>query len=279
MPTNTYPQYLTRGTSSNLANTSIEDGKIRFTTDEGKLYIDYGTGANAKRFEITDLVQGSTEAQILALQTPEDKLYLASDTNVFMYYDGSAWEYMVSKTPAMTYEEYTQLPASKESDGILRFITDMPSSEVDNAIIASNYNSATSYVKGDYCIHDNVLQVCTAATTGSWDSTKWTSTNTSNEIKAMKTDFNTIYTVVFDKDDWTSSVVSTDYPYEQTVALSGLDATGAYQAIVVPADGTAFLSDEEKKIYTNMVWNNNQLTAYASEEPAADITVQISKRI
>lgn len=279
MPTNTYPQYLTRGTSSNLANTSIEDGKIRFTTDEGKLYIDYGTGANAKRFEITDLVQGSTEAQILALQTPEDKLYLASDTNVFMYYDGSAWEYMVSKTPAMTYEEYTQLPASKESDGILRFITDMPSSEVDNAIIASNYNSATSYVKGDYCIHDNVLHVCTAATTGSWDSTKWSSTNTSNEIKAMKTDFNTIYTAVFDKDDWTSSVVSTDYPYEQTVALSGLDATGVYQAIVVPADGTAFLSDEEKKIYTNMVWNNNQLTAYASEEPTADITVQISKRI
>ena len=279
MATNTYPQFLTRGLSTNLNSTTIEDGKIRFTTDEGKLYIDYGTGGSAKRFAISDVVTGLTEAQIRALASPEDKLYLASDSKNILVYASNAWDSVTTKTPVMTYTEYNALPSSKLTDGVLRLITDMPTSDIDNSIIAASYNTTTSYVVGDYCVYDNVLQRCTGATSGAWDSTKWQATTASGELKALKTDINTIYTAVFDKDDWTSSVVSSDYPYEQTVTLTGLDTTGAYQAIVVPADGTAFLSDEEKKIYTNMVYDNNQLTAYASEEPTADITVQISKRM
>lgn len=303
MATNTYPQFLTRGLSTNLNSTTIEDGKIRFTTDEGKLYIDYGTGANAKRFAISDVVTGLTEAQIRALASPEDKLYLASDSKNILVYVNSAWDSVTTKTPVMTYAEYNALPSSKLTDGVLRLITDMPTSDIDNSIIAASYNTTTSYAVGDYCIYDNVLQRCIGATSGTWDSTKWQSTTVGGELKSVTSrlstaesdidtletglasavsdisDLNTIYTVVFDADDWTSSAVSSDYPYEQTVTLTGLDTTGAYQAIVIPGDGTAFLSDEEQKIYTNMVYNNNQLTAYASEEPADDITVQISKRM
>lgn len=38
----------------------------------------------------------------------------------------------------------------------------------------SDYNPATSYVSGDYARHDGVIYICTASTTGAWDSTKWT---------------------------------------------------------------------------------------------------------
>ena len=274
---NTYDKLLTRGTSANLVNTSIEDGKIRFTTDNGKMYVDYVNGALSKRFPITDVIMGNTEAQILNLQNPDDKLYVASDTNKILFYESSAWESVVSSTPVMTYNEYDQLPESKLTDGILRYISDSYGAPVDNTVVGTDYDPARQYAKDDYCVHNGVLNRCISPTgaTGTWDESKWSHTSVSEELEYV----NRIYTVIFDKDDWVASSVSTDYPFEQTVNVSVSSGTGVFQAMVIPSDGSAFLSDEEKKIYTNMVFDNNQLTAYASEEPAADITVQISKRM
>ena len=274
---NTYPQFLTRGTSANLANTSIEDGKIRFTTDNGRMYVDYVNGQTSKRFAISDIVTGNTEAQILALQNPEDKLYVSSDTNKLFFKEGNAWENIFAPTPSMSYSDYNNLPDTKLTDGVLRYITDASGAQIDNGVVIADYNPSTAYTKGQYCMYNGVLQKCTAASaTGTWDSSKWSSTTVGAELE----DVNKIYTVVFDKDDWVASVVSADYPFEQEVSLTIPGASnGSYQAIVVPGDGSAFLSDEEKKLYNNMLFENNTLTAYASETPTADITVQISKRL
>ena len=81
---------LTRGSQSDVYNTTIQDGKIRFATDTGRLFIDVGTS----RIEITDYVKGLTYAQIMALNNPLPKLYMASDTLSFYSYNfnTNAWE-------------------------------------------------------------------------------------------------------------------------------------------------------------------------------------------
>ena len=83
MNSTTYTQILTRGNKANLP--SVSDGKIRFTPDSQQLFIDYGQS----RIEITDVVKSYTAQQILALQSPLDKIYLSSDTHQLYYYDAT----------------------------------------------------------------------------------------------------------------------------------------------------------------------------------------------
>lgn len=72
---------LTRGTFSKIATTPVEDGKVRFCTDEGRLFIDY----QDQRIEISDLVTGMTTAELEVLQNPLNKFYIASDTKAIYY--------------------------------------------------------------------------------------------------------------------------------------------------------------------------------------------------
>ena len=51
-------------------------------------------------------------------------------------------------------------------------------------MITDAYDTTHSYAVGDYCIKDNTLYRCTGATTGAWDSTKWSATNISNELSS-----------------------------------------------------------------------------------------------
>ena len=82
MPVNTYDKILTKGPESALPNP--EDGKIRFTTDTGRMFID----SNNTRVEITDFVKGMTEAEIKSQLAPlTNKIYIASDTGKFFVYD------------------------------------------------------------------------------------------------------------------------------------------------------------------------------------------------
>lgn len=39
------------------------------------------------------------------------------------------------------------------------------------------YSELTSYAVGDFCIYNDMLYKCTGATSGAWDSTKWTQTS------------------------------------------------------------------------------------------------------
>ena len=51
-----------------------------------------------------------------------------------------------------------------------------------NHNVAEEYDSTSSYAVGDYCIYESVLYKCTASTTGTFDSTKWTSVVVTDEM-------------------------------------------------------------------------------------------------
>lgn len=73
----------TKGLQSDLNTTPIEDGKIRFTTDTGRLYLDIGSN---NRILISETVDLYTEQEIKAILAPLPKIYVASDTHrAFVY--------------------------------------------------------------------------------------------------------------------------------------------------------------------------------------------------
>lgn len=79
-------QVLTKGLQENLSETEIIEGMLRFTTDTGRLYLDL---ENDNRVPITNVVLGYTESEILALQNPLDKVYVASDSLKIFTSDGT----------------------------------------------------------------------------------------------------------------------------------------------------------------------------------------------
>lgn len=81
----TYSSILSKGLESNLP--AVENGKIRYTTDSKKLFVEDGTS----RVEITDVVKGYNTSAILQISTPLDKVYLASDTLHLYYYANNTW--------------------------------------------------------------------------------------------------------------------------------------------------------------------------------------------
>ena len=85
-------------------------------------------------------------------------------------------------------------------DGIIYAI---PTGVDTSDLIADAYDSTDNYAAGDYCIYQGDLYRCTASTTGSWDSTKWTQTiamdeisdaiDTAENIEQMYADLGTAY--------------------------------------------------------------------------------------
>lgn len=56
-----------------------------------------------------------------------------------------------------------------------------------NGNISDSYDPTTAYVKGDLCIYNNVLYICTAPTTGDFDPSNWTATTIDNVIGSLST--------------------------------------------------------------------------------------------
>lgn len=89
-----YLNILTRGLSSTLASTNIENGKLRFTTDTGELYLDIKETEEAAgdRIKISDIESGYTETGIFAIVSPlSNKIYISSDTHRAYVYNGTNW--------------------------------------------------------------------------------------------------------------------------------------------------------------------------------------------
>lgn len=55
-----------------------------------------------------------------------------------------------------------------------------------------NYNTSTTYNEGDYAVYQDILYVCTATTTGTWDSTKWEQTSVNDIIGDVETILETL---------------------------------------------------------------------------------------
>jgi hypothetical protein len=85
----TYQQNLTKGLESSLASQLIENGKLRFTKDTGRLYVDIVEGALSKRIKISELINDKTDAEIQSMLSPVvGKIYLASDTHRAYTFNG-----------------------------------------------------------------------------------------------------------------------------------------------------------------------------------------------
>lgn len=85
MAASTYTNILYRGTKATLP--TAVDGNILLATDTEELFIDYGQS----HIKISDIVTGMSSTQIVAIQSPLDKIYVASDTKQLYYYDSTTW--------------------------------------------------------------------------------------------------------------------------------------------------------------------------------------------
>lgn len=82
-----YEQHLSRGLQETIDKTPIVDGKLRFSVDQARIFIDLAN----ERIEFTDFVKGLTVNEIKALTNPLPKMYLSSDTHQFMMYHAGKW--------------------------------------------------------------------------------------------------------------------------------------------------------------------------------------------
>ena len=93
MSTTAIGNYLTRGLEESLATTPIEDGKVRYTMDTGRCYLDFvDKNGIAKRIRITDVEFNYTEAEILALRNPVQNIYISKDTAKLFYNVNGSWK-------------------------------------------------------------------------------------------------------------------------------------------------------------------------------------------
>ena len=72
-----------RGLQSTIDNHAIDDGKIYFSTDTNRLFMDIAN----ERLEYTDFVRGLKYAEVIALESPLPKVYLTTDTRQLLAYD------------------------------------------------------------------------------------------------------------------------------------------------------------------------------------------------
>lgn len=160
----TYNQILTKGLQSSLATTPIEDGKLRYTTDSGRLFMDNGNA----RIEITDIEKSYTQAQILSLQTVYQKIYIASDTGRAYFKIGNTWHYLGENALTSSSEdadkviwisdtsdkepEYNSSFTYNPNDGVLKVpkLEVSSTSQIGDLIITDNEDSVTGYHTVDF---------------------------------------------------------------------------------------------------------------------------------
>lgn len=72
-----------RGLQESIDNYPISNGKIFFSTDSGRLFMD----TENERIEYTDFVYGLNYNEIVNLVSPLKKIYLSLDTHQMLAYD------------------------------------------------------------------------------------------------------------------------------------------------------------------------------------------------
>ena len=83
---------LSKGLESSLANTPIVDGKLRYCTDTGRVYLDQEVDGNKSRIKLSDIEDIYTEEQLSELIAPSTtKIYVAKDTHRLYKYSNGEW--------------------------------------------------------------------------------------------------------------------------------------------------------------------------------------------
>lgn len=137
---------LTRGLQASLALTPIEDGKLRYTTDTGRCYLDFKDDeGNLKRVRITDVEFDYTEEQILALTSYKQKLYIAADTAAAFYNIGGTWQRVGGVTLAKD---------SSDKNYVLWFSSEDGDQPLYNTGLT--YNPSTNTISVDHIVVQSV---------------------------------------------------------------------------------------------------------------------------
>ena len=184
MSTYTYNGILSKGIEADLP-TKLKEGKLRFTTDTKKIFLD----VDGSRIEYSDFIKGKTEEQIKGILAPLPKLYLASDTHTLWYYD-SGWKYVDT---ASTYVEEsghsvnadtaTYATNAGTADYSTNSGTATYATSAGSAISAESATSATNASSANYATNAGTADIASsatnassaeyAATAGSVDSVGW----------------------------------------------------------------------------------------------------------
>ena len=82
-----FEQHLSRGKQDDIDKAPIQDGKLRFSVDQARIFMDLVN----ERVEFTDFVKGLSTDEIRALTNPLPKIYLTTDTHQFMMYHAGEW--------------------------------------------------------------------------------------------------------------------------------------------------------------------------------------------
>ena len=134
MSTHTYNKILSKGIEADLP-AQINEGKLRFTTDTRRLFLD----VDGQRVEYSDFIKGNTEDEIKGILAPLPKFYLASDTKTLWYYD-SGWksistEYADESSHSINADTATYANTAGSAD---------TATNASSASYATNAGSATS---------------------------------------------------------------------------------------------------------------------------------------
>ena len=108
--------------------------------------------------------------------------------------------------------------------------------EGTRALTAAPYNSSNSYSAGDFCVYQGVFYVCTASTTGAWDSTKWTATTVDYQLKAINSSIATKANKTMIAGVETGSSATQNYNKDDYIVISN----SLYKALNNISSGTTF---------------------------------------
>lgn len=143
-------------------------------------------------------------------------------------------------------------------------IYDIPSGVDTSDMIASEYDPTASYSEGDVVIHEGTLYEATAATTGAWDSSKWSATtcveiaqdavSTAENIEALYAALGTSY------EDTASAELDTSS--SERSALPGTVRTltpGAWLVTFNASFDTHELGSKQRGLYTYIEVGGNTI--------------------
>lgn len=161
---------------------------------------------------------------IIKISELDEALALA-DAAEFPYYQDNGGQNTTYKAPmtqigakiveGLTYQGIN-LPAgagNKTVENSLNYLLNAVGGD-PNGNISDSYDPTAAYVKGDLCIYENVLYICTAPTTGTFDPSKWTATTIDNVIGSLSqlttTDKSSLVGAVKEVNEKATSFIYTD---------------------------------------------------------------------
>lgn len=147
---------LTKGLQSDLNDTEIVDGLLRFTTDTGRLYLD----VDDSRILISETVDLYTEYEIMTLLAPLPKIYVSSDTHRSFVYSWSTLQWVDLAAVRLSVSETEDVDKvlwfSETTDEQPTYSSNLKYNTNSNLLSAPNIKATTSAYIGNMRIQNTL---------------------------------------------------------------------------------------------------------------------------